>query len=563
MTPPPLRWRGAPAARTCVAERSGPTARRDAGCAALRRPRGWSPAPPVLAALLALAIAAPARASEESQALGARAVVAINAGDDAKALTLLDQAVTLDPKDADVHYQRGVVRGRSGDPTGAIADLEAALKLRPYFPVASLELGIALTDAGRYGEAVPYLTQAQNVATLDAQASFFLGLAQLRLDQDEAARASFARASRLDPSLALATQYYDGVISYRQTDYTAAESAFRGVQKDGPTTAMAREAAQYLDIIDRSRRANYSAFGTVALEYDSNVNLGTNNLVQGSVTGKGDWRVALNGGGRYVPLRLGHFSVALSYEFFQSLQFRLHEFNLQDNRPAVQLQYDFDNVSIGMLSRYDYYLLDTDSFLQEVTAFPWVSVREAGVGRTDFYYRMQWRDYKDPGYAVLDGFYNYPGVRQFFDIGGPDQQIFVGYQLAVSTPDGTGDAEQIGLNHAYMYFAQQAEIGVRWALPFELLGEAVYRYEHQAYPNASRCFQPNGNNPDCQFSNPTSGARRSDNDSRIILSLERPLPELWEHLFVVASYFGTFNDSNKQDFQYDRQIGSLGLSVRF
>jgi Tfp pilus assembly protein PilF len=515
--------------------------------------------------VFALCLSAPARASEESQALGARAVVAINAGDNAKALSLLDRAVQLDPKDADVHYQRGVVRGREGDTTGAIDDLETALQLRPYFPVAALELGVALIDAGRYGEAIPYLTQAQNVATLDPQASFYLGLAQLRADQDEAALQSFGRARRLDPSLALATKYYEGVIAYRKTDYEAAEAAFRQVQHDGPTSLMARESAQYIDVIERSRRAHYSAFGTVALEYDSNVNLGTNNIVQGSVTGKGDWRVVLNGGGRYVPLRVGGFSLALSYEFFQSLQFRLHDFNLQDNRPAVQLQYDFDDISIGMLGRYDYYLLETDSFAQEVTAFPWVSVRESGIGRTDFYYRMQWRNYKQPGYQSLDGFYNYPGVRQFFDIGdNADQQIFLGYQLAVSAPDRSGTVEQEALNEAYMYFAQQAEVGVRWALPYELLGEAVYRYEHQAYPNASRCFEPNNSNADCFFADPTPGSvRRRDDDHRIILSLERRLPEIWEHLFVVASYFGTFNDSNKQDFQYDRQIGSLGMSVRF
>ncbi len=510
--------------------------------------------------LLALALAAPARGSEESQALGARAVVAINAGDAAKALALLDQAVQLDPDDADVRYQRGVVRGRAGDSLGAIDDLERAIKLRPYFPVAALELGIALVDAGRYAEAVPYLTQAQNVATLDAQASFFLGLARLRLDQFESARESFARARRLDASVALAAQYYDGVISYRQNDYDAAETAFRQVQADNPTSAMAKESTQYLDLIERSRRADYSAFGTVALEYDSNVNLGTNN-VAGTISGEGDGRVVLNAGGRYVPLRVGKFTLGLGYEFFQSLQFRLHDFNLQDNRPSVDLQYDFDHISIGVIGRYDYYLLETDSFLQEVTAFPWLSVREDGIGRTDFYYRFQWRDYKDPPYAALDGFYNYPGVRQFFDIGSAANQIFVGYQLGASVPDLAGDPFQETLNQAYMYFAQQAEVGVRWTLPYQLIGEAAYRYEHQAYQNASRCFAPNSD-PNC-FADPDSGARRRDDDHRIILSLERPLPEIWEYLYVNASYFGTFNDSNKSAFAYDRQIGSLGMSVRF
>ena len=524
-------------------------------------PNGSAAVKLLLALWLAL-YAASAWASEESQALGARAVVAINAGDLTQARSLLDRAVTLDPNDADIYYQRGVVRGRAGDTRGAIEDLRAAMRIRPYFPVAALELGSALIDANEFAEAEPVLLQAQQVPTLDAQASFFLGVAQLRLDRFESARDNFARARRLDPSLALATQYYDGVIAYRQEDFTAAETAFSQVQRDNPSSAMAREAGQYLSLIERTRHATYSAFGTVALEYDSNVNLGTSNVVAGSVTGEGDGRVVLNAGGRYVPLRLGRASLTLSYEFFQSLQFHLTDFNLQDNRPAVQLQYDFDHVSVGLLGRYDYYLLASDSFTQEVTAFPWVSVREPGVGRTDFYYRMQWRDYKLPGYTVLDGFYNFPGVRQFFDLGSAEQQLFVGFQLGASVGDLSGTAEQQAANQAYMFIAQEVEVGLRWPLPFLINGEAVYRYEHQAYQNASRCFAPNSD-PACLFANPTGGARRDDNDHRVIISFERPLPELWQHLFVVASYFGTFNDSNKQDFTYNRQIGSLGVSVRY
>ncbi|MEO8602934.1 MAG: tetratricopeptide repeat protein [bacterium] len=512
--------------------------------------------------LLLLGAAVPATASEESQALGARAVVAINAGDLTQARDLLDRAVGLDAKDADVHYQLGVVRGRLGDSRGAIDELQTALRLRPYFPVAALELGIALIDAGRFAEAEPALLQAQQVTTLDAQASFYLGLAQLRLGRLEMARASFARARRLDPSLTLATQYYDGVVAYRLQDYPTAEAAFAAVQRDSPTSVMAHEAGEYLDLITHADRATYSAFGTVALEYDSNVNLGTNNVVAGSVTGQGDGRVVLNAGGRYVPLRIGRASLALSYEFFQSLQFELTDFNLQDNRPAVQLQYDWDNVSVGMLGRYDYYLLETDSFEQEATGFPWVSVREPGLGRSDFYYRMQWRDYKQPGYSALDGFYNFPGVRQFFDLGSAEKQIFVGYQLGATAADRGGDFTQQALNQAYMYFAQEVEVGVRWPLPFEISGEASYRYENQAYNNASRCFAPNSD-PNCSATDPATGARRRDNDHRVILSIERPLPELWEHLFVVASYFGTFNDSNKSAFTYNRQIGSLGISVRY
>ena len=69
--------------------------------------------------------------------------------------------------------------------------------------------------------------------------------------------------------------------------------------------------------------------------------------------------------------------------------------------------------------------------------------------------------------------------------------------------------------------------------------------------SASAVFLAAGNNP------------RRDNDHRVVVAFERPLSEVYEHLFVNAAWFGTFNNSNQSVFEYDRQIGSIGAEVRF
>ena len=128
----------------------------------------------------------------------------------------------------------------------------------------------------------------------------------------------------------------------------------------------------------------------------------------------------------------------------------------------------------------------------------------------------------------------------------------------------------------YQYGSWAVEAGVRVPLPFDVLGELAYRYEHQSYNIASGCFSfpdangdfptqciPNTQNTYPQGFDTTGLTRRADDDHRVIFSLERPLPEVWDHLSVVASYFGTFNDSNKPIFTYDRNIGSLALEVRY
>ncbi len=509
-----------------------------------------------------LLLVGPAHANEASQALGARALIAVNAGQTAEALELLDRAVEADPDDPEIRYQRGVVRARSGDNNGAIEDLQHALELRPYFPTAALELGIALVDADRASEAEAPLLQAQQVPALDSQASFYLALAELRIGRYELAQTNLERARKADPSLNTAADYYEGVIAFRRRAYDDAEVKFATVQRTNPDSAMGREAAQYLTVITDSRAANYSAFGTMALEYDSNVTLGPSQTIPGSASGKGDWRYVLNGGGRWTPVRWGGASLSVSYEFFQSLQFELTDFNLTDNRPAVQLQYDFDWISLGVLGRYDYYLLDGDSYLSEFTGMPWVTAREEGLGRTEVYARIQPRDFKAQ-FNVLNGIYSFVGVRQFVDIGNAAQQVFVGFQMgSVATQASDNPTQQFNRDQ-YQYGSWAGEAGVRWPLPFDILGELAYRYERQTYSAASSCIPINGVSP-CPGIEPIGGVpRRADNDHRVILSLERPLPELWDHLSLVVAYFGTFNDSNKSVFTYDRNIGSLGLTVRY
>jgi Flp pilus assembly protein TadD len=503
----------------------------------------------------ALLIGAPARGSEESEALSARGLIALQAGRTQEALQLFDRAVAADPADPEIRYQRGTTRAKLGDNTGAIEDLRAALAARPNFPEAALELGATLNAAGQYQEAEHWLQLAQYDPPLDAQASFLLGIAQLRLGRLDAAEQNFIRARTKDPSLAATTQYYEGVVAYRRHDLETAEEHFTAVERAQPNTAAGREATVFLSRIRESRRAAYAAFGSVALEYDTNVTLGpaaASGTVPEAITGKGDWRFVINAGGRYVALEQRGLSVALGYEFFQSLQFHLTDFDLQDHRPSLQLTYDFGPVLAGVLGRYDYYLLGGDSFLSEATAFPWVALREEGIGRTEVYYRMQYRDYKNASvdeeagtapFKVLNGFYNFVGVRQVIDLGHTDRELWFGYRL------GFNDMESGG-SELYQYGAHQFEVALRWLLPYAVVAETGFQYERQDYSSASAVFPPVGD-------------PRRDNDYRAIVAFERPLAELYEHLFVNAAWYGTFNDSNKAAFEYDRQIGSVGAEVRF
>ncbi len=477
-----------------------------------------------------------AAASEESTRLSARGLVEFHAARYSEALARFDQAVAADPADAYARYYRAVTRGRLQDLPGAISDLRAALAAKPDFDQAALELGAALVQTGSYQEAIPWLEQARRDPQADAQASLFLGLCQLRLGQLDAARANFERAER-DPQQRLAARYYEGVIAYREGDRPHAEELFGEVLRNSPASDVKREAALFLDRLHGATQQRFQLYGTAGFQYDSNVVLAPSDSVikqQVGISRQSDGRFILGAGGSYAVWQRDQTQLSLGYDFFQSLHFHLTDFNLEDHGPSVQVVSTAGIFQFGVLGRYDYYLLSTDSFLQEGTALPWVTIL-GDRGRLELYYRMRRRDFKKQTFFVLDGLNHAAGARQFFYLDTPDRYVFVSYRFDHEDAIHSGaDSQQ------FAYDGQEVGGGVGWSFPFDISAEASYAYRYENYA-------PDSN-------------RRHDDQHDIVAVIRK---ELTEHLAVVAGYFGNINNSNNNLYDYERHIGSLALEARF
>jgi tetratricopeptide (TPR) repeat protein len=150
-------------------------------------------------AALALLTPKAAHASEAAGIAKAQGLIEFHHGNFAAALASFDQAHADDPADPYILYYRGVTRGRLLDLDGAIADLRAALTLKPDLDRAALELGVALVQTHAEAEAVRWLQQAQRSPELEGEASLYLGRAQFELGETDAARADWERAAH-DPA---------------------------------------------------------------------------------------------------------------------------------------------------------------------------------------------------------------------------------------------------------------------------------------------------------------------------------------------------------------------------
>ena len=504
----------------------------------------------VLFVVIALLSTGAARASEQSELLYARGLVLFHKESYKDALALFDQAVQADPQDTYALYYRGVTQGRLGNYPAAVTDLRGVMKAKPELDQGALELGVALTQTGEYKEALPWLEQAQTAAPSEAEASFFLGLAQLRLGQLDAARTNFANAAKQDPALGVSSSYYQGVTEYQAHNLEAARQHFDSVVQANPTSEMGREASGFLTAMSEGKQAAaevgkpYQLYGSVGFQYDSNLGLISDEAINENLgKKKEDGRATLMAGGAYAPWRGEHTQVTIGYEFFQSLHFHETEYNLQNHRLNAQLLGDVGPVQLGLLGRYDFFLLTTDGFLQQGTAIPWVTVPEGNFGRTEVFFRLRWRDFTSHDFDfsgslpvdfnIRDSLNYSPGFRQFVYLGAPDRYLTAGYRYDHEDPSNS-DGDRYG------YDGQEVGAGIGWALPFDIGAEALYTYHYEDYAHAS--------------------GGRQDDVHQVVAAATRPITD---HLDATVAYFGLFNESNQSLYQYDRSIVSVSVGVRF
>jgi tetratricopeptide (TPR) repeat protein len=484
-----------------------------------------------IVSLLMLLAVPPALAVEESEILVSRGLVEFHQRDYPSALKSFDGAVKADPVNVEARHFRAMTWARLGDLDEAIFDLLVVLELKPDFYEAALQLGVARLQQGDATDAVRWLERARQSPALDADASLLIGIARLHLNQTEAAAAALERA-RQKEELRVTADYYSGVASFRRWQWDDAEQRFAAAQTAGPDTTVARQAGGFL----RQLRP-YHLYAGIGLDYDTNVVLApSNNSVKADVgvTNQSDGRVSLAAGGTLVPWRNDRVRLVLGYDFFQSFQFQLTQYDLQAHRPGAQVLFDAGPFQGGVSGRYGYYLLRTDSFLQDGAAAAWLSIPESDVGRTELYYAMLVQDfYLSPFRGVRNSINNGGGFRQYFYLPRPERHLFFGYRYeSQDALETQGDA--------FAFDANQFEAGVGWDLTPTLDGTLRYGFRHENYAPAS-----NG---------------RIDNTNHVAFALRQALGD-W--FWLSFAYLGTFNDSNQTVFTYDRNIVSIGFEGRY
>jgi protein O-GlcNAc transferase len=161
----------------------------------------------------------------QADALHLLGVIALQTGDNDKAVKLIEAAIEISPLFATYHSNLGNALQALGQFDACITAYEAAVRLQPDYAEAHYNLGIALMDMSRFDAALAAYDTAIRLKPDYAEAFSNRGKALMSLGRVEDAIASFETALRLRPGYA-AGHYKlgDALLALRR--YNAAIAAY-------------------------------------------------------------------------------------------------------------------------------------------------------------------------------------------------------------------------------------------------------------------------------------------------------------------------------------------------
>lgn len=304
-----------------------------------------------------------------------------------------------------------------------------------------------------------------------------------------------------------------------------------------PRAARAEEPAA-ADLPVRHRR--WEVHGTAGFLYDSNVTLDPSGQeVPGAVDDPADGAFLVDVGGSVDLVDTDRVELSLEYDFYQTLHFRLDDYDLRGNRvqgtAGVSL---LPQLWAGVQGGFQHWALGGDAYSGEGYVAPFVSLIEADWGLAQLVYRHGEVTYLSrPFEDVRDGPTDAASVVQtiYWDGGA----VSAGYEFGSERPTAsTGDDYRDRYHQAYA----GVELAPGWDVGVQLM--YVFRYEDYTEPNT--------------FAD--DRARRRDHVNQLHAAVVRPLAP---HLSVALAYYGTFDDSNIPVFEYDRHVVQAVLRVSY
>ena len=376
--------------------------------------------------------------------------------------------------------------------------------------------GYVAYDAGRYDEARDLFAQAVAADGTDAEARYALGRALAKLGRWAEAAGAFAWALARRPGFDQAR--------------VALDDARLQVQRSAEAEAVrARE----------SGAKPWEIHATTGIEYDSNVTLAPDLQAVSGGKSRRDMAFVLAAGGSYDALRRQNALVRLEYDFYQTVHPRVGDFDFESHNVRGTASYELHPALwAGVQGGYEHYLLGSESYLSEPFVIPFLSLLERGWGLTQLTYRHGQETFlSQPFHDVRDGPIDDLGLAQTLYLG--PRRLTLGYQFESERPTrSAGNDYRLRSNGGYVAVGLPAW----WLTAIDVM--YLYRADHYTDLNSFTGFTK----------------RRQDSVHYLYAAVSRPIAQ---HVSATIAYYGTFNGSNIELFDYQRSVVSTFLTFTF
>ncbi|MBW1917625.1 MAG: tetratricopeptide repeat protein [Deltaproteobacteria bacterium] len=414
------------------------------------------------------------------------------------------EADAVDPQNAEVKLLLGITSFALRDYPQARVALTEALNINPQVPRGKLYLGATLYYLGQYDEARRWLEDAKAETPQEGLVHYYLGLCAYQKNRPEVALSALTTGYGLAPEYAPAFRVYEMALS-----------------------APRREPERPFDL------TLYTG-----IEYDDNVKVLPDQTVlpfMKTAKHKADWRIPIMARGEYRPIRTDNMVMGLRYTGYYGINMNLDQFNFFDNLAEIYLRYYRGRLMIEPSYGYNLTFWHEERFSQFHNAGLRLSLIETPILTGDLTYLFQDRsfrytvtpDYKRSGYLHQVGLYQTLalGAKGAWRVGGIWER-----ELA----DGVNWS-----GHTYRVLTE-----LSYMFPYQILAWVSFEYG-----------RTNCDNNDTFF-----GYRRHDNYYEVIFQLRRPVTD---YLDVIAGYIHVSQQSNIPDFEYDRNIYQILMSMSF
>jgi tetratricopeptide (TPR) repeat protein len=473
----------------------------------------------------------------------------------------------LEEEEGRAYYDLGVFAFEDGDYEDAEKNLLKALEFNPTNPFYNHYLGKTYLEKKSYQKAENHLNVAWNVNPEISGLKYDLAILNSKMSRYSRAADLFAEIAEEDPSNVLAL-YFAGVNFYKHKQYEKAVDYFIDASEKSPSikangyyyagicllklgkTEYAVEKIEYvrdharsqslkdaaikwLKAIEAQKKAlrPYSIYLKLGYQYDSNVRVEP--LDQDIYPDEGDFAAVGYLSGKYYFVNRKAIKLGAGYSHYQTRHNELREYDLIGSIFNLDAKYRLDPFAFGFSYIPSFYWLDSDKFQKRHEFRPdvmWRATRSLVVTLTYSYYINDYFQDNDRDGRTHEGFLN-----AFYSIGKKGGYLFggVGY-------------EKNSASSADQDFGQlKTKLGLSFNIPWGLIVSLTGKYYDKKWDNVDSLY----------------GVKREDVKYYGSISLSRKI--FFDWLSISGEYNYTKNDSNIKDYKYDRNVGTLSLTVNF